>query len=88
MVMYTSSEMSWSNRLEENVRLLNLGIPNGTTRELRQALQMALGKELKSDLVTIWTGANDLVRGQAPEDFENDLSALLRELRNRTPLLL
>jgi acyl-CoA thioesterase I len=66
-----------------NVRLLNLGIPNSTTRELRQALQMALGKELKSDLVTIWTGANDLVRGQAPEDFENDLSALLKELRNR-----
>jgi acyl-CoA thioesterase I len=66
-----------------NVRLLNLGIPNGTARELRQALQMALGKELKSDLVTIWTGANDLVRGQAPEDFENDLSALLKELRNR-----
>jgi acyl-CoA thioesterase-1 len=66
-----------------NVRLLNLGIPNATTRELRQALQMALGKELKSDLVTIWTGANDLVRGQAPEDFENDLSALLKELRNR-----
>jgi acyl-CoA thioesterase-1 len=68
-----------------NVRLLNLGIPNGTTRELGQGLQMGLGKELKSDLVTIWTGANDLVRGQAPEDFENDLSALLKELRDRNP---
>ena len=66
-----------------NVRLLNLAIPNGTTRELRQALQMALVKELKSDLVTVWTGANDLIRGQAPEDFENDLSALLKQLRDR-----
>ena len=66
-----------------DVRLLNLAIPSGTTRELRQALQMALGKELKSDLVTIWTGANDLIRGQAPEDFENDLSALLKELRDK-----
>jgi lysophospholipase L1-like esterase len=53
-----------------NVRLLNLGIPNGTTRELRQALQMAFSKELKTDLITIWTGANDLVRGHAPEGFE------------------
>jgi lysophospholipase L1-like esterase len=34
-----------------NVRLLNLAIPNGTTRELRQGLQMALVKELKS----IWS---------------------------------
>lgn len=65
-----------------NVRLLNLAIPNGTTRELRQAFQLARGKELKSDLVTVWTGANDLIRGQAPEDFENDLSALLKELRD------
>ena len=49
---------------------------------------MALGKELKSDLVTVWTGANDLIRGQAPEDFENDLSALLKQLRDRTRRLL
>ena len=70
-----------------NVRLLNLAIPNGTTRELRQALQMALVKELKSDLVTVWTGANDLIRGQAPEDFENDLSDLLKQLRENSPFI-
>jgi acyl-CoA thioesterase I len=60
-----------------------LAIPNGTTRELRQALQLAHGRESKTDLVTVWTGANDLIRGQAPEDFENDLSALLKELRDQ-----
>ena len=66
-----------------NVRLLNFAIPSGTTRELRQAFQLGRGKELKSDLVTVWTGANDLIRGQAPEDFENDLSDLLKELRDQ-----
>jgi acyl-CoA thioesterase-1 len=65
------------------VRLLNLAIPNGTTRELTQALQLARGKELKTDLVTVWTGANDVIRGQAPEDFERDLSGLLKELREQ-----
>jgi acyl-CoA thioesterase I len=48
---------------------------------------MARGKELKNDLVTVWTGANDLIRGQAPEDFETDLSALLKELRDRNSAL-
>lgn len=36
-----------------NVRLLNLAIPNGTTRELRQALASFGAKALKIDLVTI-----------------------------------
>ena len=44
-----------------DVRLLNLAIPGGTTRDLRQALQLALRREVKPDLVTIWTGANDLL---------------------------
>ena len=67
-----------------DVRLLNLAIPGGTTRDLRQALQLALRKELRPDLVTIWTGANDIINGQAPEDFEKELSAILRELRDRS----
>ena len=68
-----------------NVRLLNLAIPNGTTRELRQALASFGAKALKIDLVTIWTGANDLIRGQAPQDFEIEFGALLRELRGDNP---
>jgi acyl-CoA thioesterase-1 len=68
-----------------NVRLLNLAIPNGTTRELRQALASFGGKALKTDLVTIWTGSNDLIRGQAPQDFEIEFGALLRELRGDNP---
>lgn len=67
-----------------DVRLLNLAIPGAATRDLRQALQLALRKEVKPDLVTIWTGANDIIDGQAPEDFERELSAILRELRDRS----
>ena len=67
-----------------DVRLLNLAIPGGTTRDLRQALQLALRKEFKPDLVTIWTGANDIIAGQAPEDFGKELSAILRELREKS----
>jgi lysophospholipase L1-like esterase len=65
-----------------DVRLLNLAIPGGSTRDLRQALQLALRKEVKPDLVTLWTGANDVINGQAPEDFEKELSAMLRQLRD------
>jgi lysophospholipase L1-like esterase len=67
-----------------DVRLLNLGIPGASTRDLRQALQLALRKEVKPDLVTIWTGANDIINGQAPEDFERELSTILRELRGKS----
>ena len=66
------------------VRLLNLAIPGGTTRDLRQTLQLASRREIKSDLVTIWTGANDLINGQDPADFEKELSALLKEVRDNT----
>jgi acyl-CoA thioesterase-1 len=76
------------NELEQqtrgNVRLLNLAIPGATTRDLRQSLQLALQKNVKPELVTIWTGANDVIDGLAPEDFEKELSALLRELRDKT----
>ena len=71
-----------------DVRLLNLAIPGGTTRDLRQALQLALRREVKPDLVTIWTGANDLISGQAPADFERELSVLLRELREKSSSLI
>ena len=71
-----------------DVRLLNLGIPGGSTRDLRQALQLALRREVRPDLVTIWTGANDVISGQAPEDFEKELTAILRELRDKRSSLL
>lgn len=67
-----------------DVRLLNLGIPGGSTRELRQALQLALRREVKPDLITLWTGANDVINGQAAEDFEKELSAILSELRDKS----
>jgi acyl-CoA thioesterase I len=47
---------------------------------------LALRKDLKPDLVTVWTGANDIINGQAPEDFERELSALIRELRDKRSL--
>ena len=88
MATCTASEKNWEQEIRGDVRLLNLGIPGGTTRDLRQALQLALRKEVKPDLVTIWTGANDLISGQAPADFERELSVLLRELRDKSSSLI
>ncbi|HEU4341910.1 MAG TPA: SGNH/GDSL hydrolase family protein [Candidatus Binatia bacterium] len=67
-----------------DVRLVNLGIPAATTRDLRQSVQLALRREIKPDLVTVWTGANDITSGQRPEDFEGELKILLQELRDKT----
>jgi lysophospholipase L1-like esterase len=34
--------------------------------------------------VTLWTGPNDVIRGDDPEDFEGDLEDILAQLRDET----
>jgi acyl-CoA thioesterase-1 len=67
----------------KDVRLLNLAMPGGTTRDLSQGVQLALRRQVKPDLVTIWAGANDIIDGQDPGDFEKDLRTILIELRDK-----
>jgi acyl-CoA thioesterase I len=80
------------NRLEDesfNVDLRNLGIPAAETDIIREEVELfLLGIELgivgDPDLVTIWVGANDIVSGVDPMDFESELEALLQQLFDET----
>jgi lysophospholipase L1-like esterase len=79
-------------RLEDesfNVDLRNLGIPAAETDIIREEVELFLsGIELgivgDPDLVTMWLGANDIISGVDPMDFESELEALLQDLFDRT----
>jgi lysophospholipase L1-like esterase len=48
------------------------------------ALEGFLATGRNPDLVTLWTGPNDVIRGDEPEDFEGDLEDILAQLRDQT----
>jgi acyl-CoA thioesterase I len=67
-----------------DVRLLNLGIPGARTAAIKDAVQLALRSGTDPDLVTIWVGANDLIDGVEPDEFQDELNELLDALADRT----
>jgi lysophospholipase L1-like esterase len=67
-----------------DVVLVNLGVPGANTEQLDEALELFLQTDVEPGLVTVWTGANDLIRGEDPDDFEHELEDILEDLRNRT----
>lgn len=76
--------------LEERVPtvdFLNLGIPDGKAEVIRQLLERTLKAGLKPDLVTLWTGANDVIAGEDVDDFEENLEEILDQLRKKTDAL-
>jgi lysophospholipase L1-like esterase len=66
------------------VLLANLGVPGATTEQLDEALELFLETDVEPGLVTVWTGANDLIRGADADDFEDELEQILERLRDRT----
>jgi acyl-CoA thioesterase I len=70
-------------RLDEAF-LANLGVPGANTEQLDQALELFLTSEIEPDLVTVWTGANDVIQGRDADDFEDDLENIFERLRDRT----
>lgn len=67
------------------VTLLNLGIPGeriGAIKETVRVVVLQVG--LKPKLVTLWTGANDLIAGDHPRDFQSDLRFILQNLHKST----
>ena len=70
-------------RLDE-VFLTLLAIPGADTEQLDAALELLLESEIEPDLVTIWTGANDVIRGEDVDDFEAALEDMFERLRERT----
>ena len=71
-------------RQVEDVRLLNLGIPAADARGIRDVLTLALRAGLRPDLVTLWTGTNDVIAGEDPDVFEGHLEAILELLTDET----
>jgi lysophospholipase L1-like esterase len=65
------------------VALLNLGVPGARINLIKEQVRLAVQVGTKADLVTLWTGANDLVHGDGATTFQEDLRFVLQNLRNR-----
>ncbi|MBI4001549.1 MAG: SGNH/GDSL hydrolase family protein [Nitrospira defluvii] len=63
------------------VFLINLGIPGSRIDLIKEQVRVAKQLGTKTNLVTIWTGANDLVHGDDPKTFRQDLRFILQTLR-------
>jgi lysophospholipase L1-like esterase len=65
------------------VALLNLGIPGARIDLIKEQVRLATQVGTKANLVTLWTGGNDLVHGDDPKTFQEDLRFLLQNLRDK-----
>ena len=66
------------------VNLLNLGIPTADIPAIKKSAKLALKRDTEIDLVTIWTGANDLIGGNDVNEFEKELESMLARLRDKS----
>lgn len=66
------------------VNLLNLGIPTADIPAIKKTAKAALKRDKEIDLITIWTGANDLIAGDDVKDFEEDLESMLARIRDKS----
>jgi acyl-CoA thioesterase I len=66
------------------VFLAPLAIPGANTEQLDGALELLLESEIEPGLVTVWTGANDVIRGEDADDFEDELEDMFERLRDHT----
>ncbi len=73
-------------QLNGEVRLANLGIPGGQADNI-EAVARIVVPGVQPELVTLWTGANDLIAGDDPEQFEQHLEAILQRLEKSTEAL-
>lgn len=62
--------------------LINLGVPGARIDLIKEQVRVAQQLGTKANLITVWTGANDLVHGDDPRTFQEDLRFLLRTLRD------
>lgn len=76
-------------KFQPGVSLLNLGVPGERIGPIKETVRVAvLRVGLKPDLVTLWTGANDLIAGDDPRNFQADLRLILQNLRKATPAVI
>ena len=68
----------------DEVFLANLGVPGANSRQIDQALELFFQSKVEPELVTVWTGANDVIQGEDADDFEDALEDIFERLRERT----
>jgi lysophospholipase L1-like esterase len=59
------------------VFLVDLGVPGARIDLIKEQARVAKQLRTKADVVTVWTGANDLVNGDDPKQFQEQLRGLL-----------
>jgi hypothetical protein len=59
-----------------SVNLTNYGIPGAEIREIKNIELNVLKLDDTPDLVTLFTGVNDIIVGATVENFENDLNSI------------
>jgi acyl-CoA thioesterase-1 len=64
---------------DTNVQLVNVAVPAANVDTITDAVQLALQVGPEPDLVTVWVGANDIIGGEDPAEFEEALDNLLDE---------
>ena len=66
------------------VALYNLGIPGATAPDIEDAVEVFLLAQQDADLITLWTGANDIIQGVTAAEFRTSLRSILSQLRANT----
>jgi len=69
----------------ETVHLENLGIPGADVGTIREVSIEILKRSSTPNLVTISTGANDVIQGDSVTSFEKQLQRLLSDVRSLAP---
>ncbi|HET8722547.1 MAG TPA: SGNH/GDSL hydrolase family protein [Nitrospira sp.] len=59
------------------VFVLNLGVPGARIDLVKEQARVAKQLGTKTDVVTLWTGPNDVVNGDDPKTFQDQLRGLL-----------
>lgn len=69
-----------SDKLTQNVHLINLGIP-GTTLHAALSLELPVALDSHPKLITIWLGVNDIADKVPVNSYSHDLDILLTRLQ-------
>lgn len=68
----------------QEVELINHGVLGATIDVIDVQVQDLLATNANPEIITIWTGSNDVIKGDNPEEFESFLETILLQLTEQT----
>lgn len=71
----------------ESTNLINLGIPTALAGTI-ESTELPVAVRIKPEIVTLWTGPNDIIAGEDVRTFESKLGKILGDLRKDTSALI